>query len=113
MEGRIIECKICIREIILPSIILPKSILVSISQTRHTVFLCTVVAAVKLTAGFQPVSDDPTTANFTRRSQRLNRTFEGIENMRFAVFDYVKTFIVVVATGFALAHGRVPCKKLS
>ena len=58
------------------------------------------------------MANDSALANLTGRRQRLDRTLERIERMRFAVLNNVKTLVVVVVTGFALAHRCVPCKKV-
>jgi hypothetical protein len=62
------------------------------------------LAAKKVSIGFQSVTDDPATAVSTGRRQLLDRTLETVKRIGFAIHRDFKAFVVRVATGFADAH---------
>jgi hypothetical protein len=63
-----------------------------------------VIAAEKGTRLLQAVSQDAGTAMMAGRRECMDRAFEAVERMRFAVHHDLKRFVVVVAASFASSH---------
>lgn len=61
----------------------------------------------------EPVSNDATLAMPTNRSQRLNRTFEAVKEVRLSILNDFKAFVVSVATSPACPHAWVTCRVIN
>ncbi len=61
-------------------------------------------AAEDLPFFFDAVADHPAAAMRTRRSQRVNRLLEAIEDMCSALQPHLEAFVVIVPAEFAFGH---------
>ena len=65
---------------------------------------CAVSTAIEDSIDFNTMSNDSTLAMCALRRHRLDRTFETIEDVRFARRDELESLVVLVAADFTLAH---------
>jgi hypothetical protein len=66
-----------------------------------------------LLAGFYPVSDDAAATVSTAWRQLMNGAFKAVEHVGTPVRPDFKSFVVVVATHFAMGHNVLYRKKIA
>ena len=76
----------------------------AVTQSRNTILLGAMIAAVESAVFFQTVPNDPNAAMLAGWRQGVDRALETVKRVGLATHNNVEGLVVIIATGFAGRH---------
>jgi hypothetical protein len=82
----------------------------AVSQFLNTLFLGTMITAIKRAVLFETMADDSNAARRAGGCERMNCAFETVKGVGATIHDHLKGLVVVIAASFASGHWSTPVK---
>jgi hypothetical protein len=82
--------------------------ILAVAQSRDTLFLGAVIAAIEGAIGLQTVADDANTTVLASGGQSVDGTLKAVKDVALAAHDHLKRLVIVVTATLTLGHGSLP-----